>query len=721
MISNLISEEFLDLPDSFAQTKLKSSYESQTTEMMDIYANDIDTVQYWESALIDKNDLVSTNTGAVRLAGCASADFAIAKEQAVHQPYLAQATEVFFDGEMSYEPQADDCVAQATDVEISLDDTDIFKTASGCITDNNNSTNNLKQIYNLDEILGPLVKHAFLPGIAHLTTIVARPVYNTRFDNDLVELQEATAAFLADQYDNGEYVATANDIADLEEATAAFLAERHDGECFCLDEAAPGLLLPGEHFFLQTSTAVDIARPKYDVTQDVIDMIDECLDAQTSLEDMSDTSDTSDTPPLDTARQGIELPKLEYTFFDDILDLKPVPDTLQLGECYDHSLVYECPHVALDDCVDSHNNVHQQVNIYVDDGEGDNISETVTDNSDTAAYDAPDALSLLQASYATSFFDPNTEVLVCYTSFNQLLTMGDEDNDKLLHCVHQAPNVTDEIDLDNDHGVAELGEEGADSYGDASVGLDNFYFSWDEPFEPAAQQVVKRGPLKTMTQLATIFEEDKDLCSPASDSSIDSANHHGFLKTQPVQCKEFLKDKEFASLPSDPITTADVAGSMALPIKGLDPLNVDDPYEASAASGASEMLINKAHHDGVMQPDLPYRIDMLHKEEAERFEEMFSDDLWNNELDLQLSFSISPQPLVAELLTAELGIFEVLHAVLNIARTRYCSDLPQFGADLQQKLLALLNVLTEYLEEFKNFTVDRMVAVDAVRPDSVVS
>jgi hypothetical protein len=74
------------------------------------------------------------------------------------------------------------------------------------------------------------------------SSVVKMPAIHASFDQGVRELQDATMAFLTNQYDNGDYVATADDIAELQAATAGFLADQTDGESFYLDGASHGLL-----------------------------------------------------------------------------------------------------------------------------------------------------------------------------------------------------------------------------------------------------------------------------------------------------------------------------------------------------------------------------------------------------------------------------------------------------------------------------------------------
>ncbi|KAH6643158.1 hypothetical protein C7974DRAFT_372975 [Boeremia exigua] len=207
-------------------------------------------------------------------------------------------------------------------------------------------------------------------------------------DQDLQELRDATAAFLADQYDDGAYVATADDIADLERATAAFLADRADGE----------------QFLLPASVAVDLVRAEPNRSESIIDLIDEHLYAQMAFED------TPYDSLVAAALMTIEVPQVVFTSFDDILGPNSLPETPQLPDGLDR---------LLDLCDDTDS-----------DNDDDDESDAGTEVYDMV-FDAPDALCPSQASYAASFFDTITEGLVPYASLDSLLQMKDRDEQPL--------------------------------------------------------------------------------------------------------------------------------------------------------------------------------------------------------------------------------------------------------------------------------------------------
>lgn len=524
-----------------------------------------------------------------------------------------------------------------------------------------------------------LDKNTFLPSIDHLTTLTTLPVYETQFDNDIRELQEATAAFLADEYVDGSYIATPEDIVDLQEATAAFLADRYDGECFCLDDA-PGLLLPGEQFLLPAATAVELARSTCHEAEDMIDMIDDYLLTQMSREDEPETTLLEAT--LKTA-----VPKVKYTSFDDLLGPNLLPKTPQLGEHYDDSRLLGQPYVALDDLPDLHRDLHPQPILFEDeDGEhnDDNFSNAATDISDVA-FDAPDALSPSQASYAASFFSADTATLVVYTSMDQLLVMDDE-NDTLPR-VHGALTIVDYDDGGEYDEVAELDDEVGDEDSEVLVDLDDFCFDWDEPLETSATQSGKRTPLNVVTKLPTILEEDEPW-SAASGSSVDFADKRGFLKMLPVRRENFLEDDgeiqdndETTPLFADHTTAA-----------GAMDAKVVSASRSLRLNGEVNAPINVTVEEGMLQPVSPCTIEFHDKYDVEQYDDFFTDDIWNDEPELKLVSPVN-RAIIPELVAeAELELFEALTSVFDAVRCRSWMDVPIFDADLQKKLLSLMEV-----------------------------
>lgn len=466
-------------------------------------------------------------------------------------------------------------------------------------------------------------KHTLPSSIDHLATPEARLVYSTQFDDDIRELQEATAAFLADQYDDGEYVATPEDIADLQNATAAFLADRCDAGYFCSNNVTPGLLLPGEDFLFPAKEATDIARTKPDA-KDVLAMIDEYLNAQMSYEN------ETNPPALDDGFGTVDMLMCRCTSFDSCD---------KIGDEFDNA----------------------------------DSSDTATVTTEIA-FDAPDALSLSQASYAASFFDANTATLTVYTSMNELLNMDDEDGHIPCVCRTQTGIVDDGNDSNED--VAEIGSEvvGGEVVGDDSevwVDLDEFlfdnsFFDKDELLEPLTTHFSGQGSLKIVTQLPVILEEDEPYTA-VSNSSMDFANHRGVLQPLSSRRENFLED-------------------------------ADDFNDA---------------------PNLLCATNLLDSDETGRIEEFFADHVWIKEPSFELQTPVSLKTMGELIDQAKLELFQALAAVSETDYDRFSTDVPTFGAELERESRSSMKRargrdfgLTERLEVFIDLTMKHMAALD---------
>lgn len=311
--------------------------------------------------------------------------------------------------------------------------------------------------------------------------------------DDIDELQQVTAAFLADRYDNGAgaYVATPGDIADLQKATAAFLADRSDGECFCLDNAGQGLLLPGEQFLLPAAAAVKLTRAGPSTAIDVVDLVDDLL------HDQMDYEDSLGSPTSEACFGSTQFTEVEYTSFDEVLGPNFLPDTPPFGGYTVAPHVSGLPYIALEVILNLPNEVDRILGIYDDDEAGDNNSDS--DGEEEDAFELPTVLSPSQASYAASFFDSQTQSIVPYASLDGILA------------------------LESQHG---------------------------ELVSESTTRVVKPDLLEINTHLPMIPEEPEPF-SAASDCSMDFANHRGFVKSLVVRQQDFLEgDTCLDELPS---------------------------------------------------------------------------------------------------------------------------------------------------------------------------
>jgi hypothetical protein len=348
------------------------------------------------------------------------------------------------------------------------------------------------------------------------------PAIHASFDQGVRELQDATMAFLTNQYDNGDYVATADDIAELQAATAGFLADQTDGESFYLDGASHGLLLPGEQFLLPISRAVGRARSEQDTMREVTDLIDECLDAQVLFEDVRDTP-LLECPPKSSNDQHVV-----YTSFVDILGPDSLPKTppfdartptLTISMTPTYTADSEYPWGSLEDILKCPDEVDRLLGI-----------------CDDVAYDGPDALCPARASYSAAFFDPTTQTLVPYTSLDTLLGMDYRKSG--VFTFYDSDNVTG-----SDEGDVDL------SNGDLDPSITKVDCSF----------------LHINTDLSTILEDDEP-SSAVSDSSADFTNLRSFLNTLGQRRLDFFADEEDLSLTLTSTTADDtIFGDTELP------------------------------------------------------------------------------------------------------------------------------------------------------------
>jgi hypothetical protein len=368
-------EGSLDLPETFNKNQVKAYYETQnlsTAEMLEVYA-DV-TVEHWGSGLVDEQSTV--DDGVTDSVGLDEEDVSVSvQEHLACFPDLIDTTTLYDIDECENSGNVDGAV-QTEDGVLSSSDNETTHAVSEYHTDDHATANNSLETYSLDAIFRSLFRYTLLPGIDHLTSIIARSVHDMELEDDLRELQEATAAFLADQYDDGEYIATRDDISDLQEATATFLADRYDGECFCLDGSGPGLLLPGEQFLLPVVTAINTARADGDVLQSIIDIIDEYLPEQTWIEDLPHT------PPPDAVQDTPNEPKIEHATLEELLGLSMLPNTPDYEVYNDPSLLQEYPYLSLDGLLDSSYDFVWESDNYSDNENDETSSETVTSCSD---------------------------------------------------------------------------------------------------------------------------------------------------------------------------------------------------------------------------------------------------------------------------------------------------------------------------------------------------
>jgi hypothetical protein len=486
------------------------------------------------------------------------------------------------------------------------------------------------------------------------------PAIYTTIDQSVRELQHITKAFLTDQYDNGDYVATPDDIAELQAATAAFLADRTEDEYCYIYGPNNGLLLPGEQFLLPISTAVGRARSEHDTVRQVIDLIDDCLDAQVLLEDVPDTPLLDGAPDLSNDQDVV------YTSFVDILGPDSLPKTPaldgrtptltisitptltvqmmpKLTPPMDTASDSEYSCVSLEDILKYPDEVDRLLRTCDDDDEHSirpdiDVLDETSDISDVA-YDGPDAFCPAHASYSAAFFDPTTETLVPYRSLDSLLKMDYRNS-----CV---------ADSDSTSGMFTFYDNDSDTDSDGG-GLD---LTNGDPIADPFITGVDYSFLHIETNLPVVLEEDEPT-SAVSNSSIHFANCRRSLNPLTQRRLDFLVDEEALSATLT-FTTAD---------------------------DTTQELRNETVIFG--DAELPFD-----RETANLFSDMFTHDLWNNDPDLTLTMPTEqhqPAELIGEF---EHTLFETLTDVLHAIRSRSSANSSTFTDGFKRELHLLMGDL----------------------------
>ncbi|KAF3038007.1 hypothetical protein E8E12_008818 [Didymella heteroderae] len=209
-------------------------------------------------------------------------------------------------------------------------------------------------------------------------------------DDDIRELRSATAAFLADRYDDGTYVATADDITELHEATATILSTHADGECFFRSPLGPGLLLPDKQFLLPVTDAVSRVRGAAVFDTDLVNLVDECLDAQFTYGGLTDIQPDTLLQKADFVEDQFALQEVLYDRIDDLLGQRAETN------------------ISTDEHSDA-------------DGAGTHDRMDKALDEDDRAFDTSNIAYRFHASNAAAFFDPIANAVVQYASFDQLL------------------------------------------------------------------------------------------------------------------------------------------------------------------------------------------------------------------------------------------------------------------------------------------------------------
>ncbi|KAF3002380.1 hypothetical protein E8E13_001428 [Curvularia kusanoi] len=517
------------------------------------------------------------------------------------------------------------------------------------------------------------------------------PAIHATTNEGVRELQRVTAAFLTDQYSNGEFVANADDIAELQEATAAFLADQDDGEQ-CL---------------LPIPTAVARARFGQDTMPNTVFTSEENLQAQLSSEDMLDISFQ------DTSAGAIEDDRpVVYTSFADILGPPSLPQTPpcayptptlffespslgchespSLGTQITDGLEPQYPYVSLEGILKFPDEIERILAICDNEEEYEGTDNDVSDilsyvSSDfisdvsNVAYDGPDALCRTHASCSAAFFDPNTETTVAYASLDCLLGLAYRDDD-----------LVDSYSASNFENTETLVEHDAymhcDTYSNSSeIGYTFFDDSSDDDDtildgdSASCQSItswIDRSVLELDTDLLSISGGD-ELSSVVSGPSIDFTNYRGSLIPLTIRRPDFLDD------------------------------------EIPSPTSAHFIAVGNANHHAISRDGDLFPAP-LGKQPFESFSNMFTDAIWDNEPELALTIP-SEQLRLAKPIEFELELTKILTNVLQTVRSRSWADLPTFATELKRELHLMMGKLqttvsAEHLEDSVHAVLQHMVA-----------
>lgn len=267
-----------------------------------------------------------------------------------------------------------------------------------------------------------------------------------------------------------------------------------------------------------------------------------------------------------------------------VTDLKPeaaVSRTLRLVASSDfvedQSTLQEELYGAIDDLLGQRADMDSSA-----DQHGNTDSDSTDDRMSKALFDASDIVYRFKASNAAAFFDPVADTVVLYASFDQLLDI------KLM---------------------------------------------------PPTAHRTDRATLKVITKLPTILEEEVQW-SAASDSSIDFADHRGFLKSIESRRGSFLDADE--------------------ELDDAEELHDDENELALCKTGVGD------------------------------FDGLFGDDIWINAPDLDLVSPLS-QPFFPQLVDeADYELLGALIIDLEAMLVHSSTEMPTLVADIKQRIHLLM-------------------------------
>ena len=301
--------------------------------------------------------------------------------------------------------------------------------------------------------------------------------------------------YLADMVASSVFVNYSGDSRALIRATEAFINDHFDGECSCLDLKSGFPPLPGEIFLLSENKepfGLSVERP---TARCILDLIDELVNPDMFLE----------TETLNQKSIAMETPKLG-TFFD--VDQQQFID-----------------YIALDQLLDSSTSTFPT-----------NHTKSNSDHDVLGISEHEDVSLSITRPLKLAYFNADTQRLVAYTAFNQLLNVEEEEVFSRIYRAHD-----DFEDFGLDLNVREITSISVNNQAPPHVVADSRWNDFDffEPVDklpsttlppilakPYSSKSQRRPQLSLSTQLEPIMEEEEHGSSlSSSEDSIDFANH----------------------------------------------------------------------------------------------------------------------------------------------------------------------------------------------------
>jgi hypothetical protein len=229
-----------------------------------------------------------------------------------------------------------------------------------------------------ERVLRQITRNNFLPSVEHISNVEARSASLT-YDDDIQELQQATAEFLADSC-----------------------------ECSFLGNKVSAAALPGENFFLADNNSDVGLSVQHPTANSLLSLVDEVVDGEPLVEELTHSSSLQYQQPAHSIHTS------PVTFFDN-------SSSRFIGYTALDQLLSSSPNVsyvicaqfdAADDVSDTSDKINELTMV-----QATNVSEEVNE-------------SPMVLPSEPFYFDAGIQQSVAYTAFNQLLV--DFDNEETL-------------------------------------------------------------------------------------------------------------------------------------------------------------------------------------------------------------------------------------------------------------------------------------------------